>query len=187
MKLKFICLALVACISGLFGETIMSKSSEILLNGKIVGKAEVLTPVEIVGENRIKIVGVVSENYLGQIQKDIKNGEIYATFDVEDETNFKKIKKLEDDYGEIWYEVEGVYEISKDSVTKDSDTLYNKAKALYEESCSPCHRVHEPNSFTANQWPASFQSMIDLGYVALEEADINLIIKYLQHNAKEVH
>lgn len=189
MKSKFLCFALVACVSGLFAETIASKSSEISLNGKVIGKVEVLTPVEVVSKNAapavIKIKGVVAENYKGQIQKSIKNGEIYAVFNAEDDSYFKKIKKLEDDYGEIWYEVEGIYEVSKDAITSDSDALYNKAKHLYEESCSPCHRLHEPNSFTANQWPANMQEMINLNYVALEEADLNLIIKYLQHNAKE--
>ena len=115
----------------------------------------------------------------------MKEAEIYATFANEAETNFKKGKKLEDDYGEIWYEVEGIYEVGSDAVAKDAKALYAEAKTNYEQICSACHRLHEPNSFTANQWPANLQEMINANYVALEGDDLNLIIKYLQHNAKK--
>ena len=115
----------------------------------------------------------------------MKEAEIYATFTNEADANFKKGKKIEDDYGEVWYEVEGVYEISSDAVAKDAEALYADAKTNYEQICSACHRLHEPNSFTANQWPASMQEMINANYVALEGDDVNLIVKYLQHNAKK--
>lgn len=190
MKRIFLSCIFIFCAIEVFAETVISKNSEILLDGKVVGRAEVLTPVTVLEQkdenmDQITIKGVVSENYLGQIKKSMKNGEVYVTFDNEDESNFKKLNTLEDDYGEIWYEVEGIYQVGKDSITKDSEALYDRAKKIYEESCSICHRLHEPNSFTANQWPANMQSMVDLNYVAIEKDDIDLITKYLQHNAKE--
>ena len=188
MRKIFVPLALAFACSLLSGET-ASKTATISQEGKAIGEVQILTPIEVLpgegGVTKIKIKGVVSENYQLQIQKNMKEAEIYATFTSEAETNFKKGKKIEDDYGEVWYEVEGVYEISSDAVAKDAKALYADAKTNYEQICSACHRLHEPNSFTANQWPASMQEMINANYVALEGDDLNLIVKYLQHNAKK--
>ncbi|WXG61195.1 hypothetical protein VB002_07265 [Campylobacter concisus] len=30
--------------------------------------------------------------------------------------NFKKVKDLEDDYGEVWYQVDGLYEVPNDAL-----------------------------------------------------------------------
>ena len=177
------------CACSLFGGEGISKTATISQDGKAIGEAEILTPIEVIssdgGVTKIKIKGVVSENYQLQIQKNMKEAEIYAIFTNEAETNFKKGKKLEDDYGEIWYEVEGIYEVGSDAVAKDAKALYAEAKTNYEQICSACHRLHEPKSFTANQWPANLQEMINANYVALEGDELNLIIKYLQHNAKK--
>jgi len=188
MRKIFVPLALAFACSLLSGETV-SKTATISQEGKAIGEVQILTPIEVLpgdgGVTKIKIKGVVSENYQLQIQKNMKEAEIYATFTSEADANFKKGKKIEDDYGEVWYEVEGVYEISSDAVAKDAKALYADAKTNYEQICSACHRLHEPNSFTANQWPASMQEMINANYVALEGDDLNLIVKYLQHNAKK--
>ena len=175
------------CACSLFGGEVISKTTAISQDGKTIGEVQILTPIEVISNDgsvaKIKIKGVVSENYQLQIQKNMKEAEIYAIFTNEAEANFKKGKKLEDDYGEIWYE--GIYEISSDAVAKDAKALYAEAKTNYEQICSACHRLHEPNSFTANQWPANLQEMINANYVALEGDDLNLIVKYLQHNAKK--
>lgn len=188
MRKIFVPLALAFACSLLSGETV-SKTATISQEGKAIGEVQILTPIEVLpgegGVTKIKIKGVVNENYQLQIQKNMKEAEIYATFTSEADANFKKGKKIEDDYGEVWYEVEGVYEISSDAVAKDAEALYADAKTNYEQICSACHRLHEPNSFTANQWPASMQEMINANYVALEGDDLNLIVKYLQHNAKK--
>ena len=39
---------------------------------------------------------------------------------------------------------------------------------------------------TAAQWPANLAGMVDAKFVALDETDLNLVLKYLQHNAKKV-
>lgn len=186
---KFALIAACAAAVSLNAE-VLTKTTDISLDGKKVGKIEVLTPVEVTSKDgakaKIKVKGAVSANYLAQIQRSVKNAEIFTVFDDENEANFKKIKEVEDDYGEIWYEVEGTYEIAADALGNDANTLYKQAQQKYEEACSPCHRLHEPNSFTTAQWPGNLQGMIESGFVALDETDLNLIVKYLQHNAKAV-
>ena len=151
---KFVLVAACAAAISLNAE-VLTKTADISLGGKKVGKIEVLTPVEVVSKEgakaKIKVKGAVS-----------------------------------DDYGELWYEVEGTYEVAADALGSDANALYKQAQQKYEETCSACHRLHEPNSFTAAQWPANLQSMIDTNYVSLEETELNLIVKYLQHNAKAV-
>ena len=185
---KFVLIAACAAAISLNAE-VLTKTTDISLDGKKVGKIEVLTPVEVASKDgakaKIKVKGAVSANYLAQIQRSVKNAEIFTVFDDENEANFKKIKEVEDDYGEIWYEVEGTYEIAADALGNDANTLYKQAQQKYEEACSPCHRLHEPNSFTAAQWPGNLQGMIESGFVALDETDLNLILKFLQHNSKE--
>ena len=179
---KFVLIAACAAAISLNAE-VLTKTTDISLGGKKVGKIEVLTPVEVVSKDgakaKIKVKGAVSANYLAQMQRSVKNAEIFTVFDAESEANFKKIKEVEDDYGELWYEV------AADALGNDANALYKQAQQKYEETCSACHRLHEPNSFTAAQWPANLQSMIDTNYVALEETELNLIVKYLQHNAKD--
>lgn len=190
MKNKLISLMITAtAFSSMFAGDFISQTTAIFLNGKDIGKIEVLTPVEIVEKGqsltKIKIQGVVADNYKERIQRSIPNAEVFVVFNEDVEGNFVFNKKLEDDYGEIWHEVSGVYEVDSKLITADEEALYDQAKKIYEESCSACHRLHQPNDFTANQWPASLQGMIDAGYTAIDENSLNLITKYLQHNAKE--
>ena len=155
---KFVLVAACAAAISLNAE-VLTKTTDISLDGKKVGKIEVLTPVEVVSKDgakaKIKVKGAVSANYLAQIQRSVKNAEIFTVFDAESEANFKKIKEVEDDYGELWYEVEGTYEVAADALGSDANALYKQAQQKYEETCSACHRLHEPNSFTAAQWPAN--------------------------------
>ncbi|WP_169752647.1 hypothetical protein [Campylobacter mucosalis] len=183
MKGKILCLAIAFLSANAFAQFMQKDTTS---SGV---KIDILTPVEVIKTTdktaNIKIKGVVSENHKTQILKSMKEPQIYATFDKEDDKNFKIIKNLEDDYGEIWYEVEGIYEVDKSAITNDKNALYESAKKIYEESCSACHRLHEPESFTAAQWPANIKGMVDAGFIALDESSLNLIIKFLQHNAKK--
>ncbi|WP_460169632.1 hypothetical protein [Campylobacter concisus] len=190
--MKFMCkVGILACSAVFaFGADVIAKDANITLNGKMIGKIEVLTPVEVVEKgdktSKIKVSGVVSANYLAQLQRSVEDPEVFVAFDNESEANFKKVKDLEDDYGEVWYQADGVYEVPNDALGGNQKELYAKAKKIYEETCSACHRLHEPNSFTAAQWPANLSGMVDAKFVALDETDLNLVLKYLQHNAKKV-
>lgn len=188
--MKMLFLAPVLACSLAFSADVIAKDANITLDGKMIGKIEVLTPVEVVEKgdktSKIKVNGVVSANYLAQLQRSIEDPEVFVAFNDESEANFKKVKDLEDDYGEVWNQVDGVYEVPNDALGGDTKKLYVKAQQIYEETCSACHRLHEPNSFTAAQWPANLAGMVDAKFVALDETDLNLVLKYLQHNAKKV-
>ena len=190
--MKFTCkIAILVCSAVFaFGADVIAKDANITLDGNMIGKIEVLTPVEVLEKgdktSKIKVSGVVSANYLAQLQRSVEDPEVFVAFDNESEANFKKVKDLEDDYGEVWYQADGVYEVPNDALGGNQKELYAKAKKIYEETCSACHRLHEPNSFTAAQWPANLAGMVDAKFVALDETDLNLVLKYLQHNAKKV-
>ena len=188
--MKMLFLAPVLACSLAFGADVIAKDANITLDGKMIGKIEVLTPVEVLEKgdktSKIKVSGVVSANYLAQLQRSVEDPEVFVAFNDESEANFKKVKDLEDDYGEVWYQADGVYEVPNDALGGNQKELYAKAKKIYEETCSACHRLHEPNSFTAAQWPANLSGMVDAKFVALGETDLNLVLKYLQHNAKKV-
>ena len=61
------------CACSLFGGEVISKTTAISQDGKTIGEVQILTPIEVLpgdgGVAKIKIKGVVSENYQLQIQK----------------------------------------------------------------------------------------------------------------------
>lgn len=194
--MKFLMTTLVFAF--LFGTSLFSAEvattnarTNAMLNGKIVASITVLTPIEIVktsGELTIvKIKGFRLESYPQMIVRDMKRGEVYIEFPDKYEElaskSFTIIKKYEDDYGEIWEEVEGEFSVNSSAITKDTDALIKKAKTTYEQTCTMCHRMHEPKDFTVNQWPHQVESMMT--EIALEVSIKELIVKYLQHNAAD--
>lgn len=198
MKKTFL---LSAILSGcLFAQTAYVKNSEeIAKDGKHIGFARILTPVEIIKANgdktEVSVIGFVQEGYQEKLVKSPALGEEFVVFETyvgnasyEGSSNpyVKILEKTEDDYGEVWLKAEFKFEISSENLTTDPEPLYNNAKNLFEQSCSACHILHEPNSYTVNQWPSQIESMISSGFVGLEDADKSAIIKYLQHNAKDV-
>ena len=118
--MKMLFLAPVLACSLAFGADVIAKDANITLDGKMIGKIEVLTPVEVVEKgdktSKIKVSGVVSANYLAQLQRSVEDPEVFVAFDNESEANFKKVKDLEDDYGEVWYQADGVYEVPNDAL-----------------------------------------------------------------------
>lgn len=183
----------------LFAETAYIKGSEqIVINGKEIGSVSILTPVQTIkasqDKTEVSIVGFVQEGYQGKLVKSPALGEEFVVFENEDGSAsykgdknpyIKILEKTEDDYGEVWLKSEFKFEVKSDNLTKDPEPLYSNAKSLFEQTCSACHILHEPNSYTVNQWPSQIESMISSGFVGLEDADKNAIIKYLQHNARD--
>lgn len=169
--------------------SILEKKFDLIQNGKTIGFVQILTPVEIIKSNKensvIKIKGFRLENYPQMIVRDIKRKELYAEF--KDETiannSFKILKTYEDEYGEVWHEVEGEFTVSTNTLTKDKDNLYLNAKKTYERTCSMCHHLPLSTAYTVNQWPQQIESMME--QVALDDTTKNLIIKYLQQNAAD--
>ena len=133
--MKFICKVGILACSAIFafGADVIAKDANITLDGKMIGKIEVLTPVEVVEKgdktSKIKVSGVVSANYLAQLQRSVEDPEVFVAFDNESEANFQKVKELEDDYGEVWYQANGVYEVPNGALGGDTNKLYAKSKA----------------------------------------------------------
>lgn len=168
---------------------VLQESTDGMVNGKSVANVTVLSPVERLSTNgemtTVKIKGYRQESYPQMVVRDMKRGEIYILFHANEEKlaqqTFKKIKEFEDEYGEIWHEVEGIVDIKSAVLTQDISTLNEKAKTTYEQTCSMCHRLHAPKDFTVNQWPHQVESMMT--EIPLELPVKELIVKYLQHNA----
>ncbi|PSM53147.1 molybdopterin-containing oxidoreductase III, DMSO/TMAO/BSO reductase family, monoheme c-type cytochrome [Campylobacter blaseri] len=200
MKNKILILTIMSSFA--FAESnigFLNNSKQITLNGKMIGDVSVLTPVEILKTENEKtdvlLTGYIQEYYQAKIVKSPQIDEEYMNFEIKEDINsydgdvnpyVKVVDKVEDDYGEIWFKTQIKLTVPTSYIDIDPSMIYNQAKGLYEQTCSACHLLHEPNQYTANQWPSNIDSMIGLGFVALEDLDKNMIIKYLQHNAKDV-
>ena len=174
--------------TSLFGASVTNKKIDVFENGKIVGYITVLTPVKVVGKSKVEVKGFRLENYPQMIVRDMERGELYVEFDEDKEelaiNAFKVIKSYEDEYGEIWQEVEGILNIMDTSaVSDDIKPLHKKAKTLYEQTCSMCHHLPESHAYTVNQWPQQIESMME--QIPLDKPVKALITKYLQHNAAD--
>lgn len=71
-----------------------------------------------------------------------------------------------------------------DALSDDINGLLAQAKDMYEQNCSMCHGLHSVKEYTANQWPSMFKSMA--GRTAIDKKDYQLVIEYLQKNAKDM-
>ncbi|MDE6886459.1 MAG: cytochrome C [Helicobacteraceae bacterium] len=72
---------------------------------------------------------------------------------------------------------------TKAEFVKDNKMMLAKAKEIYMQNCGICHTAHKENEFSANQWPATFNSMVNR--TAIDKEDRWLVIEYLQKNAKD--
>ncbi|MFT5835539.1 MAG: hypothetical protein ACI9RG_000432 [Sulfurimonas sp.] len=170
-------------------DVIIKEQTNLEQDGKKIGFVKVLTPVEKVktknGKTTIRIKGFRLKDYPQDVVRDMKRGELYAQFNDENIAvkSFKVIKKYEDDYGEIWQEVEGDFVISSKQISKDPEKLRNDALKLYERTCSMCHHLPKSTAYTVNQWPHLIESM--MVQVPLEIEPKTFIIKYLQQHASD--
>ncbi|BCX80160.1 hypothetical protein [Campylobacter sp. 19-13652] len=197
MKKAMLIFSACACLA--FGQSgFLKEHIKVSQDGKFIGFATVLTPVEILSQNaknaKVKVSGFVNENYQEKLVKDPQKYEEYLIFaDENDNASFKGesnpfikvLKKAEDEYGEIWLESELSFDLPSSAIVASPDELYAKAKSEYEQVCSACHHLHAPSEFSVSQWPFAIESMESGGFVVLEPAQKDLIIKYLQHNAKD--
>lgn len=87
-----------------------------------------------------------------------------------------------DDYGTTWSEVKLSGLVDSKSLTGDSQALWQTASDLYASTCSACHALHAPDTYTANQWPGTLKSMVP--NTALTPDQVAMITKYLQYHAK---
>lgn len=70
------------------------------------------------------------------------------------------------------------------ALSEDLNGLLAQAKDMYEQNCSMCHGLHSVKEYTANQWPSMFKSMA--GRTTIDKKDYQLVVAYLQKNAKDM-
>lgn len=197
MKKAFGILTALACFA-FADNAYLSEHVKVLVNGKEVGFASVLSPVEVLSKNdktaKVKISGFISENYQEKLVKDPLKYEEYVVFSVDGENAsfkgevnpyVKNSGKAEDEYGEIWLKSQVEFDVPTSALASDPTALYEQAKSQYEQTCSACHHLHDTTEFSVSQWPSAIESMESGGFVVLEPEQRDLIIKYLQHNAKD--
>ena len=177
-------LFLLGFVSTLFADSsVINKKTSLMLNGKKVGFVTVLTPIETLGNSKIKVKGYRYVNYPQMIVRDMKRREVYIQ--LKDKKTalkaFKVIKKHEDAYGEFWEEVEGIFSVEENSISKNSNKLFKKAKSTYRQACAACHHLHPTDRFRVNQWPQEIKSM--LINTSFDEQTASLVTKYLQQHA----
>lgn len=197
MKKAFGILTALACFA--FGDrAYLNQNAKVLINGKDVGFVSVLSPVEVLDKNdkiaNVKISGFISENYQEKLVKDPLKYEEYVVFSTDGENAsfkgdinpyVKNSGKTEDEYGEIWLKSQIEFDVPTSALISDPSVIYEQAKSLYEQTCSACHHLHATTEFSVSQWPSAIESMQSSGFVVLEPEQRELIIKYLQHNAKD--
>lgn len=161
-------------------------NTDLLLNGEKVGVLRVLSPVEVISEEgeflKIKISGYQLTNYPIAIVRDMQRNEEYALLNKDKISSLKSLKKEDDEYGETWDKVEGIYTVTAHAISKENKSLYAQAKDTYEATCGGCHGVPHAKDYTVNQWPNQIKAMN--AKVALDSDTKWLITKYLQQNAK---
>lgn len=198
MKKSFLTLSLVCAA---FANTMyLNKDVEIKVNGKTIANASLLSPVNVINQNgdnyKVELIGFVNDNYQEELVKSFTQNENYASFHDKDEKAtfqgdknpyIKMLEIAEDEYGETWHKASISFDVKKDDLVENKDAILKEAKSLYEQTCSPCHHLHDTKEYTVNQWPSNLESMISSDYVALEKDEKSLIIKYLQQNAKDIN
>jgi len=161
-------------------------NTDLLLNGEKVGVLRVLSPVEVISEEgnllKIKVSGYQLANYPMAIVRDTQRNEEYAFLNKDKTSSLRSLKKEEDEYGESWDKVEGVYTVASQAISKDNKSLYTQAKDVYESTCGGCHGVPQAKDYTVNQWPNQIKTMN--AKVTLDSDTKWLVTKYLQQNAK---
>ncbi|MBZ7991399.1 MULTISPECIES: hypothetical protein [unclassified Campylobacter] len=177
----------------------LNKDVEIKLDGKIIGTASLLAPVKVISSNndtsKVELIGYVNDNYQEEIVKSFSQIENYMSFhDNNDNPTYKgdanpyikMLEVLQDEYGENWHKVSITFDVNSNDLVASKDKIFKNAKSFYEQTCSPCHLLHDTKEYSVNQWPSNLESMISSGYVELSKDEKSLIIKYLQNHAKDI-
>jgi trimethylamine-N-oxide reductase cytochrome c-type subunit TorC len=92
-------------------------------------------------------------------------------------------KKTEDEYGDIWNNIDINGWVKNDVLIKSMKDTWKKISTQYKNSCGVCHKVHSTKEFNANTWPSLVAAMGDrAGLTPNSKATIQ---KYLQEHAKK--
>ena len=188
MKIKQLAISVLALSGFLFADfsvevsPLYHDSKDTKVIGKILPTAEIKVLQEEGSRVKVQINGYQDGNSPALYfiaGKRILN----AAFDRKAEIDFKKIKTQKVD-GKNYTLVETQVWMDKKYLTSKSKPLFDRAKNLFEQNCSMCHSLHQPKEFSANQWPSMFKSMA--GRTSIDKKDYQLVIQYLQKNAKDI-
>ncbi|TQR30938.1 cytochrome C [Campylobacter sp. MIT 99-7217] len=187
--MKKLCLLLLASISFAFakGELYSSEVISLYLNKddtQVHGRLLPTNAFELVKTegNRVllKISGFVNPQAPFVLYHNSTQRVMVAAFSKNSKLNFAtKIPAN----GTKWVYTSIQVWADKQEFVKDTKEMFAKAQNLYQENCGICHTAHKENEFNANQWPATFRSMVNR--TGIDKKDHWLIIEYLQKNAKD--
>jgi len=88
-----------------------------------------------------------------------------------------------EDTGLTWTEAAFEGWIRDEAITDDLDSIWRAAWDLFATRCTVCHQRRIPDKYTANQWGALLKVMGPR--TGLPKGDQQLILKYLQHHARD--
>lgn len=153
---------------------------------KVIGKLLPTAEVEVIKEegNRV-LVSISGYQDAGKPAIYFVAGKriLNAGFDGKAGVEFKKNGSEVVD-GKTYEKVTATVWTDKSNLSPEVAPLYAKAKDLFSQNCSMCHGLHPEKEFSANQWPSMFKSMA--GRTGIDKNDYQLVIEYLQKNAKDM-
>ena len=85
--------------------------------------------------------------------------------------------------GITWHEVSITGFIRETMLVQDISKLWEKAEGLFSKRCTVCHQRRIPDHYSVNQWRSYLKIMGPR--TGLPKADQQLILKYLQYQARD--
>ncbi len=152
----------------------------------VVGSVMPGTPLAVQGTSggasHVQLSGWVIKGSETVLFEDVGLHAVLAIFDASAKLPMKIVKTQKDSYGTVWEQVHVGGWVATKATTAKIATVWTKAETLFQSRCSSCHALHEPNEFTANQWPGVLKTMGQ--NAALDKQELNLVTAYLQAHAK---
>lgn len=189
MKIKILILGIIAASNFLFADFVTEVSP--LYSGvketKVIGKLLPTAEVEVLQKDgdRVKVrISGYQEGDKPALYFVAGKRILNAGFDSKAGVVFNKTQETKNIDGKDYTLVQTEAWMESKYLTKDLKPLLAKGKEMFEQNCSMCHALHRTDEFTANQWPSMFKSMA--GRTAIEKKDYQLVIQYLQKNAKDM-
>lgn len=144
------------------------------------------TPLTVLGSSgsdiHVQIEGWVVKGSASVLFEGIGQHTVLATFTSSGKLGDKVLTTKKDAYGTTWQQMTFTGWVAQNATVAKVATVWKKAENLYDSRCSACHALHNPNEFTANQWPGILKVMGQ--NASLDQQDLNLVTRYLQAHAK---
>lgn len=182
-------LTLLTSAAAQSAKTIYANTTAPLLaaaGGKSSGSVLPGTPLTVLGtsgaDSHVQIDGWVIQGSATVVFQDVGLHVMLVTLDASAKVDFKVLKTQKDAYGTTWQHVDLDGWVATKDTASSIDTVWKAAENIYDSRCSACHALHDPDEFTANQWPGVLKVMGQ--NAALDQQDLNLVTRYLQANAK---